>query len=118
MLVSSAAGNLCLRLRAPKNQKAMPTVRIVFSVLTMDENNNVLWPQDYAPNTRAALRNLTRAGRVGMVLDPLFPTTVTDVNQLSKAPASDTLWQPAALARPRSSMSAPTAAAVFGHIEG
>ena len=94
MLVSSAAGNLCLRLRAPKNQKAMPTVRIVFSVLTMDQQNHVLWTQDFAPPTRSALRNMTQAGREVMVRDPLFPTAVTAVGQLvaQAVQSSDTVW--------------------------
>ena len=72
----------------------MPTLRLVFSVLTMDEHNHVLWMQDYEQATKAALRNLTRAGRVGMVSDPLFPTTIAHVNQIERTPAADTIWQP------------------------
>lgn len=94
LLVSSVSGNVALRLRAPKENRQMPTLRLVFSVMTMDEHNHVLWMQDYEQATKAALRNLTRAGRVGMVSDPLFPTTIAHVNQIERTPAADTIWQP------------------------
>ena len=96
LLISSVAGNVCVRLRAPKDQRAMPTFRLVFTVLTLDQQNHILWNQDFAPSTRAALRNLTIAGRTAMVNDPLYPTSVGTVAQIPQTAPTNTVWQPAA----------------------
>ena len=92
LLISSVAGNVCVRLRAPKDQRAMPTFRMVFTVLTLDQQNHILWNQDFAAGTAAALRNLVEGGRRAMVSDPLYPTSVTTVAQLSHAAPTNTVW--------------------------
>ena len=92
LLISSVAGNVCVRLRAPKDQRAMPTFRMVFTVLTLDQQNHILWNQDFAPGTAAALRKLVEGGRRAMVSDPLYPTSVTLVAELPHAAPTNTVW--------------------------
>ena len=94
LLISSVAGNVCVRLRAPKDQRSMPTFRLVFTVLTLDQQNHILWNQDFAPGTAAALRNLVESGRRVMVTDPLYPTAVTTVAQLPHTAPTNTVWDP------------------------
>ena len=72
----------------------MPTFRLVFTVLTLDQQNHILWNQDFAPGTAAALRNLVESGRRVMVTDPLYPTAVTTVAQLPHTAPTNTVWDP------------------------
>lgn len=90
LLVSSVAGNVSIRFREPEH--LMPTVRIVFTVMTLS-NNHALWNQDFCPRTRGALRNMAQAGRQKMIADPLYPTPA-DTSLLTAHPQTDELWQP------------------------
>ena len=74
----------------------MPTLRLVFTVLTLDRQNHIMWNQDFTPSTAAALRNLAIAGRAAMVSDPLYPTSVGTVAQIPQTAPTNTVWQPAA----------------------
>ena len=64
MLVSSACGNVSLRCR--EYQDKLPVLRVVFSVMTLDEKNHILWNQGYSATTRAALRNMVAVGLAKM----------------------------------------------------
>lgn len=92
LIVSSVTGNVSIRLREPL-ESAMPTVRIVFTVLTMDRNH-VLWAQDFEDRTRAALRRMAVAGREQMILDPLYPTPPDAANCLAAHQQEDEFWVP------------------------
>ena len=95
MLVSSACGNVSLCCR--EYQDKLPVLRVVFSVMTLDEKNHILWNQDYSATTRAALRNMVAAGLAKMAADNLYPTpTLAHVLSVMTQQQQSTVWQPAA----------------------
>ena len=91
LLVSSVTGNVSIRLREPL--LSLPTLRIVFTVMTMD-GNHILWNQDFSARTRASLRLMAMAGRATMLQDPLFPTPNDAYALLSAQPQEDEVWAP------------------------
>ena len=54
--LSMVAGNVVVKYREPTGQRAMPTLKLVFFVLTMDKSGNITWPTNYEVSTQAALR--------------------------------------------------------------
>ena len=94
MLLSSVCGNVSLRLRQPPHR--MPTLQIVFAVMTLDAANHILWNQTYAPNTRGALCRMATAGLQGMAADPLYPTpAAATVAAAVAAPPQEEVWRAA-----------------------
>jgi hypothetical protein len=75
-LLSTVCGNVELRLLAPRNEAAMPTARILFKVLTMDNKGHVIWPTDFGPKTKAALRKMAKSNLQKMVINVLYPTEI------------------------------------------
>ena len=71
----------------------MPMLRIVFTVMSLDKNH-AQWNQDFAPRTRAALKNMVQAGRRTMLADPLYPTPDNAQAILSTSEHTETVWQP------------------------
>ena len=98
MLTSSACGNVAVRLREPIPPSKMPTMRIVFSVLTLRPSNSILYNQTYAPRTKAALRNLVTSGLRRMVAHPDYPTTSnSEVETALALDPADEVWDPPTL---------------------
>lgn len=91
-LLAMVCGNVAIRMRQPRQNLAMPVVRIVFSVLSMDAHGHIIWPTDYGPKTAAALRKMARSHLQAMILDALYPTTDGMALALT-APASSSRWQ-------------------------
>jgi hypothetical protein len=73
-LVSQVTGNVVLELKVPKNNRAMPTLTLLFAVSTMDVNGNIEWANSYAPTTAAALRKQMKHHLQQMAADPEYPT--------------------------------------------
>ena len=92
LLVSSVTGNVTVRLREPL-EGALPMLRLVFTVMSLDRNH-AQWNQDFAPRTRAALKNMVQAGRRTMLADPLYPTPDNAQAILSTSEHTETVWQP------------------------
>ena len=92
MLLSSACGNVVLRLREYEDK--LPQLKIIFSVMTLDgSRNHILWNQDYAPATRAALRKMATTGLHAMAANHLFPTPGSFLVTASIAqPAQSEQW--------------------------
>ena len=71
--MSMACGNILLNMRVPRRLEGMPTVELLFFVLTMNHKGEIIWPTNFEPRTRAALRNQARALLTKMLADPLYP---------------------------------------------
>ncbi|KAL1496389.1 hypothetical protein AB1Y20_016344 [Prymnesium parvum] len=110
-LLSMVCGNVALRMRVPRNGAAMPTIRMVFSVLSMDPTGHIIWPQDYTVKTAAALRKMAKSALQIMILDALFP--MPDNMQLALTASA-----PASVVVEPSSAGAPTYRHVAVHING
>jgi hypothetical protein len=78
---SMIAGNVIVKYKEPTAQRAMPTLTLIFFVLTMDKAGHITWPTDYDPRSQAALRMQARALLRKMMDDPLNP--------------ADASWEPA-----------------------
>lgn len=96
-LLAMVCGNVCIRLRVPVNNLAMPTLRMVFAVLSMDESSNIIWPTSYAVKTKAALRKMARSHLQAMLDDSSYPTKQCHRLALT-APGQDSIWAPAPFA--------------------
>ena len=55
----------------------MPTLKLIFKVLTMDKTGHIIWPTTFAPAAQAALRMQARALLRKMIDDPLNPVDST-----------------------------------------
>ena len=92
--ISMVCGRGRIHYKVPKDEKAMPTLTLVFFVLTMDRWGNITWPIDFTPTTRAALRKQARVLLQRMIDDPLNPVDATMAPALT-AMGTDTIFQPA-----------------------
>ena len=76
--ISMVCGNVkVLYKESVPYEKKMPTLKLVFFVLTMDKTGHVTWPVNFSPNTRAALRLQARTLLRQMIDDPLSPVDCT-----------------------------------------
>ncbi|KAL1520429.1 hypothetical protein AB1Y20_022013 [Prymnesium parvum] len=73
-LISQVTGNVCIEMKVPRKQRAMPTLTVKFSVSSMDKTGHINWPTAYAPRTAAALRKQMRSHIDAMMKDPEYPT--------------------------------------------
>ena len=90
-VLAMVCGNISIRLRAPAMKRAIPTLRMVFAVLSMDECANIIWPTTYELRTKAALRKMAKAHLQAMLEDDAYPTMPT--HQLTlQAAGSDSVW--------------------------
>ena len=60
MTVAMVCGNAIVQLHEPTAFRAMPRLTIRMFVMTMDTNGHIIWPVDFVPRTRAALRRQVR----------------------------------------------------------
>lgn len=72
----------------------MPTLELVFLVMTMDKSGNITWPIDFEPPTRAALRKQARVLLRKMIDDQHNPMDATMAPALTMN-GSETVFQPA-----------------------
>ena len=63
---------------------------MTFFVHTLNENNHIIWNQDFDARTKGGLRNLVHAGLQKMINDPLYPTA-EEMESCASAPPSDQL---------------------------
>ena len=91
--MSSVCGNVALRFRQYTKDK-LPQLRIVFSLMTLDgSRNHILWNQDYAAPTRAALRNMATAGLRAMAANGEYPTApAAQIHQAIAQPQLNQVW--------------------------
>ena len=73
-LISQVTGNVTLKLKAPRWERAMPTIRLTMATSSMDQNGHVLWANNYSDKTAAALRKQMRHHLTEMINDPEYPT--------------------------------------------
>ena len=71
----------------------MPTLRLVFKALSMDERAKILWPTEFGSKTRAAIRKMANASLEAMVKDKLYPTSAKQALALTVL-GSDAVWDP------------------------
>ena len=49
-------GNVIVQLKEPKGKDRMPTLTITFFVLSVDKTGHIVWPTEFEPPAKAALR--------------------------------------------------------------
>ena len=93
--ISMVCGNVLVHLKESAKQAHMPTLTIVFYVLTMDKKGHIVWPTNFATAAQAALRMQARALLQKMINDPFNPVDSTMVPALTGS-GSSSIWQGAA----------------------
>ena len=73
-LLSSVTGNTVLNLKVPKDEKAMPTLRITCAASTMSPKGHIEWANTYDAKTSAALRKRMRFHLDEMIKSNEYPT--------------------------------------------
>ena len=71
--ISMVCGNVLVHFKEPVDPERMPTLKIIFHVLTMDKHGFINWPTSFDATTQAALRMQARALLKKMIDDPLNP---------------------------------------------
>ena len=87
-------GRARVHFKEPRDEETMPTLSVVFLVMTMDKLGNITWPIDFAAKTRAALRKQARVLLQRMIDDPLNPVDRTMEPALT-AMGKETVFKPA-----------------------
>ena len=90
--MSMVCGNVIVQYKEYINELNMGVVKIVFKVLMLDKNGHITWPTDFAPATKAALRQQARALLRKMMDDPLNPVDETMAPALI-GPGSDSIFR-------------------------
>ena len=98
LLLAMVCGNVSIRLRQPRKERDIPTLRLIFKVLSMDEQAKILWPTTFGSRTKAALRKMATSSLEAMIRDKLYPTT-TRTEQTLLQVGSDAIWDPAPAGR-------------------
>ena len=84
-VLAMVAGLLNVNYREPRKLGGMPTLNLSFFVLTMDGAGHIVWPTNFEPSTRAALRKLARRELAVMLADPLYPASPAMAAALTQA---------------------------------
>ena len=74
MVLSQITGSVVLKLKVPLQERAMPTMTVMLAVSTMDAAGHVVWANEYAPRTAAALRKQMRHHLQSMIENAEYPT--------------------------------------------
>ena len=75
--ISMVCGNIKVIYKESTNPEVVPTLKLIFYVLTMDKNGFITWPDEYDLTTQAALRKQARVLLKKMIDDPLSPVDET-----------------------------------------
>ena len=73
-LLAQVTGNVVVSLKVPKGERAMPFLKILYKVSTMNKTGHVEWATAFTPKTAAALRKQMVAHLQSMMEDPSYPT--------------------------------------------
>ena len=73
-LLSQVTGSVKARLKVPREEKQMPTCRLLVRVSTMTKTGHIIWGDNFGDKTRAALRKQMRYHLAEMVKSPEYPT--------------------------------------------
>ena len=90
--MSMVCGNVLIHLKESATQAHMPTLTLVFFVMTMDKSGHIIWPTNFAPAAQAALRLQARTLLKKMIDDPLNPVDATMSPALTEHGTSS-VWQ-------------------------
>ena len=91
-VLSMVCGNVIVKFKESRTEKTMPTLSLVFKVLTMDSAGHITWPQTFSPQTQAALRLQARALLRTMIDDPLNPCDAT-MEPAMTGTGTSSVWQ-------------------------
>lgn len=90
--MSMVCGNVIIHLKESVKQTHMPSLRIIFYVLTMDKKGHIIWPTEFSTTTQAALRLQARTLLKKMMDDPLNPVDATMAPALT-GNGTSSVWQ-------------------------
>ena len=90
--ISMVCGNIKVHYKEPVNPEQVPTLRLVFYVMTMDKNGFITWPDNYDSTAQARLREQARQLLRKMIEDPLNPVDETMRPALTQS--GGVVWQP------------------------
>ena len=90
--ISMVCGNVVVELKESVKQERMPTLTLTFLVLSMDKTGHIIWPTNFNPRTRAALRLQARALLQRMIDDPLNPVDSSMAPALT-ATGTSAVWK-------------------------
>ena len=91
--ISMICGNVEVQLLESVHQLYMPRATVTFMVLTMDKTGHIVWPTNFEPNTRAALRMQARVLLKRLMDDPLSPVDATMAPALTSK-GTDSVFTP------------------------
>ena len=87
-VMAMVCGNLVIDYREPTGFRRMPRLMIRMFVLSMDRQGHIIWPVDFEPRTKAALRKQARA-MLSIMLDQPESYPVDDSWRPALTQASD-----------------------------
>lgn len=99
-VLAMVCGNTVIELRAATGFRSMPRLTINYFVLSMDADGHIIWPVDFAPRTKAALRKQARALLQRMMDDEDYPVDPSMAKALTQASDSRLQLLPPPIARP------------------
>jgi hypothetical protein len=82
-LVAQVTGTTVIELKVPKEERAMPTFKLITKVSTLDKNGHILWGASFDDKTAASMLNQMRFHLKHMVDSPEYPTLSTMVPALT-----------------------------------
>lgn len=94
-LLAQVTGNVTVKFKVPKKERAMPTLRMQFKVSTLSHRGHIEWATNFAPRTAAALRKQMQEHLRAMVESEEYPTLSTNDGTLLAASSEAVRPQPA-----------------------
>ena len=73
-LLAQVTGNVSVECKVPKEERAMPLLRIVFKVSTLNKTGHIEWATNFGARTAATLRNQMQQHLRTMINNQEYPT--------------------------------------------
>jgi hypothetical protein len=73
-LLAQVTGNVFVHCKVPKEERAMPHLRILFKVSTLTKTGHIEWATTFGAKTAACLRNQMQQHLLTMIGDAEYPT--------------------------------------------
>ena len=99
-LLASVTGNIIVKCKVPKEERAMPHLQLKLKVSTLNKNGHIEWATLFADRTAAALRKQMEAHLRSMIQNSDYPTLSTTTAGVLTLQTTSVRPQPLALMPP------------------
>ena len=109
-LLAQVTGNVTVTCKVPKEERAMPYLRIAFKVSTLDKTGHIEWATIFTDRTAAALRKQMETHLRSMIENPDYPTLSMPTEEVLTQQTTSVRPVALALMPPRPAAAQPTGA--------